>query len=149
MRVGSSVRALEGTLIRVVAYASLKGERPTAELARHVLRRLGDEGIAGKASISEILDAAAGEFGVRREAILARDRRPEVALARQIAMYMARELTTHSLPEIGRGIGGRNHSTVVHAVNRVSAALDTDPTVRTAVDNLRRRLGPPSDRRPE
>jgi chromosomal replication initiator protein len=148
-RVGSSVRALEGTLIRVVAYASLKGERPTAELARHVLRRLGDEGIAGKASISEILDAAAGEFGVRREAILARDRRPEVVLARQIAMYLARELTTHSLPEIGRGIGGRNHSTVVHAVNRVSAALDTDPTVRTAVDNLRRRLGPPSDRRPE
>ena len=148
-RVTSSIRALEGALIRVVAYASLKGEPPTAELARHVLQRLGEDEIAGKASISEILDAAAGEFGVKREAILARDRRPDVAQARQIAMYMARELTTHSLPEIGRGIGGRNHSTVVHAVNRVSAAIDTDPTVRTAVDNLHRRLGPPPDRRAE
>jgi chromosomal replication initiator protein len=148
-RVSSSIRALEGALIRVVAYASLKGEPPTAELARHVLRRLGEDEIAGKASISEILDAAAGEFGVKREAILARDRRPDVAQARQIAMYMARELTTHSLPEIGRGIGGRNHSTVVHAVNRVSAAIDTDPAVRSAVDNLRKRLGPPSDRRAE
>ena len=148
-RVSSSIRALEGALIRVVAYASLKGEPPTAELARHVLQRLGEDEIAGKASISEILDAAAGEFGVKREAILARDRRPDVAQARQIAMYMARELTTHSLPEIGRGIGGRNHSTVVHAVNRVTAAIDTDPTVRTAVDNLHRRLGPPPDRRAE
>ena len=62
-------------------------------------------------------------------------------MARQVAMYVARELTEHSLPEIGRGIGGRNHTTVLHAVNRVSAALRTDPAVRTAVDNLHRRLG--------
>ncbi len=56
-------------------------------------------------------------------------------------MYLARELTGHSLPEIGRGIGGRNHTTVLHAVNRVSAAVHNDPVVRSAVDNLRRRLG--------
>ena len=59
-------------------------------------------------------------------------------------MYLARELTEHSLPEIGRGIGDRNHSTVVHAVNRIGAALRTDPAVRSAVDNLHRRLGRPS-----
>jgi chromosomal replication initiator protein len=56
-------------------------------------------------------------------------------------MYLARELTEHSLPEIGRGIGGRNHTTVLHAVNRVSAAMHSDPAVRNAVDNLHRRLG--------
>jgi chromosomal replication initiator protein len=149
MRVSSSVRALEGALIRVVAYASLKGEPPSAELARRVLERLGEAEIAGRASISEILDATAGEFGVKREALLARDRRPAVTQARQIAMYMARELTSHSLPEIGRGMGGRNHSTVVHAVNRISAAIETDPSVHSAVDNLRRRLAPSSDRRAE
>jgi chromosomal replication initiator protein len=149
MRVTSSVRALEGALIRVVAYASLKGERPTAALARHVLQRLGDADIGGKASISEILDAAAGEFGVEREALLARDRRPAVTQARHVAMYMARELTTHSLPEIGRGMGGRNHSTVLHAVNRVTTAMRTDPAVRNAVDNLQRRLAPPSTGRAE
>jgi chromosomal replication initiator protein len=141
VRIDSSVRALEGALIRVVAYASLKGEEPTASLVRHVLRRLGEDTAPDKHGLSEIIDATAQEFGVPRDALLARDRRPAVATARQIAMYLARELTDHSLPEIGRGIGGRNHTTVLHAVNRVSAAMRTDEAVRKAVENLHRRLG--------
>jgi chromosomal replication initiator protein len=143
-RVTTSVRALEGALIRVVAYASMRDETPTPGLARHVLRRLGEDTTPDTCGLTEILDAAAQEFGVEREALLARDRRPTVATARQVAMYLARELTEHSLPEIGRGIGGRNHTTVLHAVNRVGAALHTDEDVRAAVDNLRRRLGHPS-----
>ena len=143
-RVTTSVRALEGALIRVVAYASLRNEPATAGLARHVLRRLGQDETQDACGLSEILDAAAHEFGVEREALLARDRRPAVAEARQVAMYLARELTEHSLPEIGRGIGGRNHTTVLHAVNRIGAAIRSDESVRTAVDNLRRRLGHPA-----
>jgi chromosomal replication initiator protein len=143
-RVDSSVRALEGALIRVVAYASLKGEQATPGLVRHVLRRLGEDTAPDACGLSEILDAAAQEFGVERESLMARDRRPDVAMARQVAMYLARELTEHSLPEIGRGIGNRNHSTVLHAVNRISAAVRTDPAVRKAVDNLHRRLGHPA-----
>ncbi len=139
-RVDSSVRALEGALIRVVAYASLKGEPATPGLVRHVLRKLGEDSSAA-CGISEIVDASAVEFGVQREALMARDRRPAVATARQVAMFLARELTDHSLPEIGRGIGGRNHTTVLHAVNRVSATMRDDEAVRNAVDNLRRRLG--------
>jgi chromosomal replication initiator protein len=140
-RVDSSVRALEGALIRVIAYASLKDEEATPDLVRHVLRRLGEDTAPDAYGLSEIVDAAAQEFGVERESLLARDRRPNVAIARQVAMYLARELTEHSLPEIGRGIGGRNHTTVLHAVNRISAALRTDAAVRNAVDNLHRRLG--------
>ena len=143
-RVTTSVRALEGALIRVVAYASMKGDPATPALVRHVLRRLGEDAATDACGIGEILDAAAQEFGVEREALLARDRRPTVATARQVAMFLARELTEHSLPEIGRGIGGRNHTTVLHAVNRVSAAMHSDDSVRSAVDNLRRRLGRPS-----
>ncbi len=143
-RVTTSVRALEGALIRVVAYASLKSEPTTPALVRHVLRRLGEDAAKDACGIGEILDAAAQEFGVERAALLARDRRPTVATARQVAMFLARELTEHSLPEIGRGIGGRNHTTVLHAVNRVSAAINSDDSVRSAVDNLRRRLGRPS-----
>jgi chromosomal replication initiator protein len=141
-RVSSSVRALEGALIRVVAYASLKGEEPTPELARRVLRRLGEDTAAARCTLSDILDAAAGEFGVSREALLARDRRPDVATARQVAMYLARELTDHSLPEIGREMGDRNHTTVLHAVNRVSLQLGRDAGVRNAVDKLREHLRP-------
>ena len=143
-RVTTSVRALEGALIRVIAYASMTGEPPTPGLVRHVLRRLGEDTAPDECGLGEILDAAAQEFGVERAALMARDRRPAVATARQVAMYLARELTEHSLPEIGRGIGGRNHTTVLHAVNRVSAAMRTDDSVRTAVDSLRRRLGHPS-----
>ncbi len=141
-RVDTSVRALEGALIRVVAYASLTGEPPTPELVRHVLRRLGADTGTDACGITEILDAAAAEFGVEPRALVERDRTPTVAIARQIAMYLARELTEHSLPEIGRGIGGRSHTTVIHAVNRVSSAIQTDATVRSAVDNLRVKLGP-------
>ena len=141
-RVTSSVRALEGALIRVVAYASLRQEPPTAALARRVLSRLGaDQPTA--CGLQEIIDATAHEFAVSPEELLARTRRPPVAQARQVAMYLARELTDHSLPEIGRGIGDRNHTTVLHAVNSVSASLRRDPSVRNAVDNLRRRLGQP------
>ena len=143
-RVTTSVRALEGALIRVVAYASLRGEELTPGLVRHVLRRLGADTGTESCGIGEILDAAASEFGVERQALLARDRHPAVATARQVAMYLARELTDHSLPEIGRGIGGRSHTTVLHAVNRVASAVQTDPAVRNAVDNLHLRLGRPS-----
>jgi chromosomal replication initiator protein len=143
-RVTTSVRALEGALIRVVAYASLKDEELTPGLVRHVLRRLGADTGTETCGIGEILDATAGEFGVERQSLLARDRRPAVATARQVAMYLARDLTQHSLPEIGRGIGGRSHTTVLHAVNRVAAAIQTDPDVRNAVHNLQLRLGRPA-----
>ncbi len=138
--VTSSIRALEGALIRVVAYSSLRGQEPTPALVRHVLRRLGGKPSDGPCGIADILDAAAKEFGVERGDLVARDRRPAVSTARQVAMYLARELTDHSLPEIGRGVGGRNHATVIHAINRVGSAVLTDPALRTAVDNLRREL---------
>jgi chromosomal replication initiator protein len=147
-RVTSSVRALEGALIRVVAYASLKGEPATPELAWHVLDRLGASP-RQRTTVAEIVEATAGEFGIQREELLARDRRPNVAMARQVAMYVARELTSHSLPEIGRHIGGRNHATVLHAVNRVRTAIETDPAVDAVVNNLIRQLGPRADGRDE
>ena len=138
-RVTSSVRALEGALIRVVAYASLKGERPTPELARHVLKRLGSAAGGSRAGLSEILDAAAGEFGVSREALLADDRRPRVVSARHVAMYLAKE-SGHKPSDIARGMGNRSHSTVLNAINKTSI----DTSLHPAVDNVRNSL-----RRPE
>jgi chromosomal replication initiator protein len=142
LQVNTSVRALEGALIRVVAYCSLKEELATPEIVRHVLSRLGASSSAGTKStgVEAIVDATAREFGIETQALLARDRRPTVTRARHVAMYVAREITGESLPEIGRQMGGRNHTTVLHAVNRVGDALDTDPALRAAVDNLRQRF---------
>jgi chromosomal replication initiator protein len=140
-RVTSSVRALEGALIRVVAYASLRGEAPTPELARRALKRLGGEGGSGRCTFDEILDAAASQFGVSREALSGRSRRPDVATARHVAMYLAHELSGRNYSQIAREMR-RDPSTVLHAVNRMSLQLGSDPELRGAVDKLRTDLRP-------
>ena len=141
--VDSSVRALEGALISVVAYASLENVEATPDLARHVLRRLGSNA-PGVRSLSEIVDAAAQEFGVERQVLLSGNRRREVTQARQVAMYVARELTNHSFTEIGRGIGNRDHTTAMNAVKRVKASLLIDSATRSSVENVLTRLGRPA-----
>jgi chromosomal replication initiator protein len=138
--VTSSVRTLEGALVRVVAYASLRGEAPGPDLARHVLGTLYGAEQGRPATLAEIQAAAASAVGVAEEALLAHDRRPKVALARQVAMYLARELTDASLPAIGRHFGGRNHSTVLHAHRRIAADVQSTPATRDAVEQARRRL---------
>jgi chromosomal replication initiator protein len=138
--VASSVRDLEGALIRVTAYASVRGKPVTPELSRHVLRRLGGAGRATRCEIAEIVAATAQEFGVEPAALVARSRRPAAARARQVAMFLARELTEHSLPEIGRSVGGRNHTTVLHAVNTVAARSRSDARLSETIDRLRTRL---------
>ena len=138
--VGASVRVLEGALIRVVAYASLAGKPPTPELAMEVLGRLYRRGDSGRPTVRRIQEATAEEFGIAPAALLARDRTPQVAFARQVAMYLSRELTDHGLPAIGREFGGRNHTTVLHAWKRVSELVDNPGEKRETVDCIRRRL---------
>ena len=147
--VTTSVRALEGALIRVVAYASLRGEEPTPELAQRVLETLYGSDPATPSSLGDIQHAAAVALDVPAESLLAQDRRPRVALARQVAMYLARELTDQSLPAIGRHFGGRNHSTVLHAHRRIASEMGKRPETTGAVDRARSELrgGPRVDRR--
>ena len=139
--VNASVRSLEGALIRVVAYASLHDERATPKLARQVLERLYPRTREEPCTLEQIQDSAADLFGITRDDLLARDRTPHVAFARQVAMYVARELTDETLPAIGRGFGGRNHTTVLHAHRRISTDMARDKHTLEAVDALRTRLG--------
>ena len=138
--VGASVRVLEGALIRVVAYASLKDKQPTPELAAQVLGRLYRGPGPEPCSVKRIQEATAEQFGIRPESLLARDRTPTVAFARQVAMYLARELTDQGLPALGREFGGRNHTTVLHAWKRVSELVDKPGEKRETVERIRRRL---------
>jgi chromosomal replication initiator protein len=137
--VTTSVRALEGALIRVTAYASIKEVAPSPDVARELLGRLYAVTRA-TCTLEQIQTATAAVLGVEREALIAKDRRPRIAFARQIAMYLARELTDESLPAIGAGFGGRNHSTVLHAHSKVTRTLLDDESTARAVDELRRRL---------
>jgi chromosomal replication initiator protein len=138
--VGASVRVLEGALIRVVAYSSLAGRPPTPELATEVLSRLYPARRAQPSTVRRIQEATAEAFGLDEQALLARDRTPRVAFPRQVAMYLARELTDEALPAIGRDFGGRNHTTVLHAWKRVSELVDKPGEKRETVQALRRKL---------
>jgi chromosomal replication initiator protein len=143
-RVNTSVRALEAALIQVVAYASLRGEDPTPDIARKLLDRLGPDRRASKPTVEEVLDATASLFGVTAADLVARDRRPPVARARKVAIYLARELSGKSLPEIGRRLGGRDHSTILAAVRSLSGDIERDGELAEAVDKLKRQLAVPA-----
>ncbi len=143
-RVSTSVRALEAALIQVVAYASLRGEVPTPALAGKLLDKLGPDRRSLKPSVEDVVSATASRFGLSSDELVARDRRPDVARARKVAIYLARELTDKSLPEIGRRLGGRDHSTILAAIRSLSGDIERDDDLAQAVDELKRKLGTPS-----
>jgi chromosomal replication initiator protein len=137
--VAGSVRALEGALIRVVAYASLEGLTLSPDVARKVLERLYPQR-RRSCSLDDIRNTTARSFGLEPADLVAYDRRPEVAFARQVAMYLSRELTDQTLPAIGKSFGGRNHTTILHAHRRVAGAIDSDPDAARTVAAIRERL---------
>jgi chromosomal replication initiator protein len=146
-RVPSNVRALEGALIRVVAFASLTGRPVSSALAAEVLGDLYPPGTPTPGSgpsaaqtIERILELAAEAFGFTVAELLSHDRRPALAWARQVAMYLAREHTGETLPAIARRFGGRNHTTVMHACKRTAERMAHDPEAFVAVRDLTDRL---------
>jgi chromosomal replication initiator protein len=138
-RISSSVRELEGALNRVVAYGQLTGERIDLDFA---VQTLGDSlrGAQRRVTIDEIQKLVSAHFELKPLDLISARRSRAVARPRQIAMYLAKRLTTRSLPEIGRKFGGRDHSTVIHAVRKVEELRDSDRDIDTAVRVLLREL---------
>jgi chromosomal replication initiator protein len=139
-RIRLNIRALEGALIRVVAFASLTGRQITAELAAEVLDGLYPRETTRERTIAEIQQATCEQFGITREELLGSSRAARVTWPRQVAMYLARELTQQSLPAIGRAFGGRDHTTVLHAHRRANQLMASDRGAFDAVHSLTDRL---------
>jgi chromosomal replication initiator protein len=143
-RVENNIRALEGALIRVVAFSSLTGRPLTGDLAHEVLNNLypstAPSARRRPRSIAEIQAAACDHFGLSAEELLSSARTPRISWPRQVAMYLSRELTSESLPAIGRHFGGRDHTTVLHAWRRTSARIASDEASRQAVETLCKNL---------
>jgi chromosomal replication initiator protein len=134
-RVDTNIRALEGALIRVVAFGSLTGRPVTHELAAEVLDGLYPELRPRSRTVREIQESICSAFGITFDDLVSSSRASSVAWPRQVAMYLARELTDQSLPAIGRAFGNRNHTTVLHACKRTAERIATD---REAFDTVRR-----------
>ncbi|MFQ5634571.1 MAG: chromosomal replication initiator protein DnaA [Gammaproteobacteria bacterium] len=138
-RIRSNVRELEGALRRVIATARFTGKPVTLEFAKDALKDL--LALQEKLiTIGNIQKTVAEYYKIRMSDLLSKSRRRSITRPRQVAMSLAKELTTHSLPEIGDSFGGRDHTTVLHACRRVRELRDTDNRIREDYKNLLRTL---------
>ena len=139
-KVESNIRELEGALTRVVAYASLSGRPLTVEVAEEALRDILPNKVQRTIN-PQLIQRKVGEyFSIRPEDFLSKRRNQEIALPRQYAMYLCREMTDLSLPRIGEAFGGRDHTTVIHACDKITRAMQVDMQVRNIINELKRQI---------
>jgi chromosomal replication initiator protein len=134
-KIKSNIRELEGSLIRLIAYASLTGREITLSLAQDVLRNVlqnDDRAV----TIESVQKAVAEHYSLKVTEIKSKNNSKSVAMPRQIAMYLCKNLTNASLPEIGRSFGGKHHSTVIHSIRKIEELRKTDPDFNTVINNL-------------
>ncbi len=134
-KIKSNIRELEGALIRVVAYCTLTNSKINIGLAQEILKDSFKEE-AQKFTIEGIQKVVADYFDMKVSDLRAKKRTVSIVRPRQIAMFLVRELTRHSLPEIGEYFGGKDHTTVLHSCNKIAAERDKDVTVRSLLDKL-------------
>jgi chromosomal replication initiator protein len=139
-RVSTNIRELEGALTRVVAFSSLTGRPMTVELAQDVLRDVFPQGEAAEVSIKRIQDLVAERFSLSLEELCGEKRSQNIVYPRQVAMYLSRQLTDSSLPKIGKEFGGRDHTTVIHATQKIDRLLREDRSVYNLVQELTARV---------
>jgi chromosomal replication initiator protein len=145
--VRSSVRELEGSVIRLLAYASLRKRDITVELAREALRDKlrgdggeGEGGYGASLNITTVQQAVAREWGIPTEGMRSKGRTKTLTIPRQVAMYLIRELLGVQLVEIGNAFGGRDHSTVIHSLEKTETTLRDDPAFAARVSRVRSSL---------
>jgi chromosomal replication initiator protein len=140
-RVSANIRELEGALTRVVAFSSLTDRALTVELAEDVLKDVYPQGEAApEVTIARIQEAVIQRFGVTLDELVSPRRSQAVAYPRQVAMYLSRELTDASLPLIGKEFGGRDHTTVIHAKDKITKLIREDRSVYNLVQELTARI---------
>jgi chromosomal replication initiator protein len=139
-RVQTNIRELEGALIRIGAYASLTRSEITAELAQSVLQYLLPDAGEARVTADLVISVASDYFDVTPDEIRSANRSRPLVTARQMAMYLCRELTDLSLPQIGDRFGGRDHSTVIHATNKIRQSMKERPTSYEQVKELTTRV---------
>jgi chromosomal replication initiator protein len=134
-KIKSNIRELEGSLIRLIAYASLTGQQISLPLAQEVLKNVLSH--EEKAVTIEIIQKFVAEhYNLKLTELKSRNNSKSVAMPRQVAMYLCKSLTHASLPEIGRSFGGKHHSTVIHSIRKVEELRKTDPVFNSQIGNF-------------
>ncbi len=134
--VESNIRELEGFLIRISAYSSLTNRNIDLDLVKEVLKKIIKHNNKEEVSIDDIIKIVSGKLNIKITDIKAHNKNKNMVQARQISMYLARKLTNLSYPDIGQKIGGRDHSTVIYANNKVLNTLDADNNFKKMVQDI-------------
>jgi chromosomal replication initiator protein len=134
-KVHSNIRELEGYLRRVIAYSSLKGEPIDLDLTKEALRGLLDSS-AMQITVDKIQKIICHKFKIKPSQLKSKNNSPKVAFPRQIAMYLSKELTKSSLPDIGKKFGGKHHTTVIHSIRKIEKLREQDPEFNKEINSL-------------
>lgn len=136
----TNIRELEGALTRVAAYSKLVNQPLTPEMVSEALKDLVTQTSAKKITVPDIQEAVAEFYDIQIEEFASKKRTKSIAFPRQIAMYLARELTDYSLPKIGEVFGGRDHSTVIHAHEKISKMLNDDDIFKQELEQIENKI---------
>lgn len=139
-QIHSNIRELEGALIRVVAYSSLTNKDITVELAQEALKDIISTTEAKEINIKLIQQIVTNHYNLEMEDMKSRKRTRAIAFPRQVAMYLSRELTDSSLPKIGEKFGGRDHTTVLHAYNKINDKKEEDTQFKNTIKTLTNKI---------
>jgi len=136
----SNIRELEGFLIRISAYSSLTGRVIDVDLIKEVLRKILKQNKKEEITIDEIIKAVIGKFNLKISDIKSQNKNKSLVLPRQIIMYLSRKLTNASFPDIGGIIGGRDHSTVIYANNKIKKLIEVDIKLAKIINDIENSL---------
>jgi len=134
-KVHSNIRELEGYLRRVIAYSSLKGEKIDLDLTKEALKGLLDTS-STIVTVDKIQKLICHKFKIKPSQLKSKNNSPKISFPRQIAMYLSKELTKSSLPEIGKKFGGKHHTTVIHSIRKIEKMRDEDPEFNKEINSL-------------
>ncbi len=135
-RVKSNIRELEGSLVRLIAISSLRGEPISKSLAQNAIRNFSKEEESGVVTIQQIQKQVASTYKLTIEELISKNNARQISHPRQVAMYLCKHLTKHSYPEIGRAFGGKHHTTVMHSVEKIESLVATDETLQRLISEL-------------
>ncbi|MEG3032115.1 MAG: chromosomal replication initiator protein DnaA, partial [Enterococcus sp.] len=139
-QIDSNIRELEGALLRVQAYATMNNAEISTSLAAEALKSLKSNGGVAQISILQIQEEVAKYYHISLKDLKGKKRVKSIVVPRQIAMYLSRELTDNSLPKIGAEFGGKDHTTVIHAHEKIQQLLENDPTTQTEISEIKNLL---------
>ncbi len=135
-RVKNNVRELEGSLVRLIAISSLRGQPISKVLAQDAIRNIAADEEPGVITIDQIQKAVANSYRMTLVELVAKSNARQYSLPRQVAMYLCKQLTKHSFPEIGRAFGGKHHTTVMHSVEKIDSLVSHDSELRKRIRDI-------------